>query len=381
MIGPVDSAPDNNGSDVIGTVVVGTAGGDPGALAAAIGGDVDADPACRCAVVVLDLSCDPGAEERELLAMLADRGTSTALVATRVERYPDWPALAERARDVLDPDRRLAMFAVSVATGGGLNELRQWCSTLGAAAAAGSSVPTRPPTEVIALASAEPRRAPQPAPTRADRLAGVRAGVTAARADVVTSAREAFQGLGVTAERVCGGLRPRDADAYTRWLSSAIAAVDAAAQSLLIDRLDRVHTVAALGLDDATGGPLRQLPPSTGTVPSPPERRPSAEDAVVLLFGVTAGFGVGRMLVTPMVQWAGLGWAGAVLTALTGLAVAAWIVGVRRTASVRAALRKWTADTVTLSRTAAEHRLVAQLSAVEVGVGRHTWNRMPVRRV
>ncbi|WP_420041713.1 hypothetical protein [Gordonia sp. MP11Mi] len=361
-------------SGVTRTVVLGTLGGDPEGLATAIGGDADADPVGCRAVVVLDLSCEPGAEERELLTALAAGGTSAALVATRVERYPDWPGLAERARDILDPDRRLAMFAVSVETGGGLDDLRQWCST----ATAGSSVPTRQPTEVVALTPAESRRAPQRTPSRADRLTGVRAGVSTARADVVTATREAFQGLAVTAERACGSLRLRDVDAYTRWLSTTVATVDAVAQSLLTDRLDRLRAVAALGTDETAG---QQQPPTSGAVPPPPERRPSAEDTVVLLFGVTAGFGVGRMLVTPMVQWAGLGWAGAVLTALTGLAVAAWIVGVRRTASTRAALRRWTADTVSLSRTAAEHRLAARLSAVEVGLGRQTWNRMPARRV
>ncbi|MCF8605288.1 hypothetical protein L5I01_18210 [Gordonia sp. HY442] len=374
-----------------GVHVVGVVGADPDGLAAALGGTSsvwddagDWDAAGRCAVVALDLSGEPGAEERDLLADLADRGMSTALVATRVDRYPDWPDLVARARAILDPDRRLALFAVSVETGGGLDDVRRWCGDV----EPGESTPVRPPTEVVTLGTTRCAGGvvrPLPGgPSRADRLTGIRAGVSAARTDVVTAARESIQGLAVAADRVCARVRRRDADAYTQWLSDAVAAVDAAADALLAERLDRVRAVAALGASEI-GGPSPPSPPvnppRSGVVAPPPERRPNAEDAVMLLFGVTAGFGAGRVLVSPMVQWAGLGWTGAALTALTGLAVAAWIVGVRRTASTRTALRRWTSDTVTLRRTALEHRLAAQLSDVEAAVGRQAWNRTPARNV
>ncbi|MCF8569249.1 hypothetical protein L5G32_03070 [Gordonia sp. HY002] len=377
--------------------VVGVVGADPDGLAAALGGTSsgwgtvrdrgtarERDAAGRCVVVALDLSCEPGAEERDLLADLADRGVSTALVATRVDRYPDWPDLVARARVILDPDRRLALFAVSVETGGGLDDVRRWF----AGVEPGESTPVRPPTEVVTLGTTRcaggAMRRPPVGPSRADRLTGVRAGVSAARADVVTAARESIQGLAVTADRECARVRRRDVDEYTQWLSDAMAAVDVAADALLAERLDRVRAVAALGSPEI-GGPRPSSPHvrarTSGAVAPPPERRPNAEDAVMLLFGVTAGFGAGRVLVSPMAQWAGLGWTGTALTALTGLAVAAWIVGVRRTASTRTALRRWTADTVTLRRTALEHRLAAQLSDVEAAVGREAWNRTPARNV
>lgn len=358
-----------------GPAVVGTAGADPEGLADAVGGSVgqsDADPV----LIALDLSCDPGVEERELVDALADRGASTALVATRVDRYPDWPDLVARARGVLDPDRRLALFAVSADTGVGLDDLMQWC----AAVEPGDSVPVRRPTAVVALAPAAEHRDTVPGPTRADRLSGVRAGVSAARGDVVTATREAFQHLAVTAERACGSVRRRDVGEYVQWLSDAVDGLDSAAQALLTDRLDRIRAVAALGRDEPADV-SQPAPPAGRSVPPPPERRPTAEDTVVLLFGVTAGFGVGRVLVTPMAQLAGLGWFGAVVTAATGLAVAAWVVGVRRTTAARAALRRWTADTVTLSRTAAEHRLASRVNAVEVGFGRQSWNRTAGPRV
>ncbi|MGO3326804.1 hypothetical protein [Gordonia sp. (in: high G+C Gram-positive bacteria)] len=366
-----------------GARVVGVIGADPEGLAAALGGA--AEPAGEGAVVLaLDLSCAPGAEERELLCDLADRGVSTALVATRVDRYHDWPGLVARAREALDPDRRLALFAVSVQTGGGLDDLTRWCASV----EPGESVPVRPRTAIVALGttrySARIERPQAVGPSRADRLAGVRAGVGATRADVLTATRESIQGLAVTADRMCARVRRRDVDAYTRWMSDAVAAVDVAADALLTERLDRVRSVAALGSSDGGGSRAPNSPPSsatTGVLAPPPERRPGAEDAVMLLFGVTAGFGAGRMLVSPMVQWAGLGWTGTVLTALTGLAAAAWIVGVRRTASTRAALRRWTSDTVALRRTALEHRLATRLSEVETVVGRQAWNRTPARNV
>lgn len=364
-----------------GAHVVGSVGADPDGLAMALADVERAGQEGRWAVVAVDLSCSSGAEERAILAELAERGVPTALVATRVERYPDWPDLVAKARAALDPTRSLAVFAVSVRTGGGLDDLRQWCATV----ESGQSVPGPERTEVVSLGPMRPAsrhsggRLPA-GPSRADRLTGIRAGVATARADVVTAARETLQTLAVTADRACTRVRRRDVDAYARWLCAAVVAVDGAADSLLTDRLDRVRTVASLGSAEP-GGPQAPNSRPTGAVAPPPERRLNAEDAVMLLFGVTAGFGAGRVLVSPMVQWAGLGLTGAVLTALTGLAAAAWVVGVRRTASTRAALRRWTADTVTLRRTALEHRLAAQSSEVEAAVGRQAWNRTPARNV
>ncbi|MFC3242072.1 hypothetical protein ACFOJ6_06640 [Gordonia humi] len=310
-----------------------------------------------------------GDEEYELLGELADLATPTALVMTRVDRYPDWPGTAARLRDAVDPGRRLAVFAVS-STGGGVDDLADWCAT----ADTDASVPVRPPTPVTRLGPAV-RPAPLASgPSRADRLTGLRAGVAAARTDALTAARESLQSLAVRADRVCSGLRPADVDAYIGWVTGAVAAVETTIDARLADRLDKVRSVASAGLPDEAAVDVRPVP-AVVSAPAPPERRPSAEDAVVLLFGVSAGFGAGRVLVAPMVQWAGLGWAGAVLTAATGLAVAAWIVGVRRTAATRTALRKWTSDIVVLRRTALEHRLIARIGLTEAGVGRAPWNR------
>ena len=356
-----------------GVLILGLAGAEPDRLAELLresGAEVTTED-YRAAIVAVDLSSDVGSEEHAILDRLACEAVPTALVAGGVQRHPDWPEAMARAREELDPERHLAVFAVDTGDGGGVEALVAWCT----------QPDTGPPflghdapTPVVRLDEPVKRSS---GPPRSDRLAGLRAGAAAARTEAVTAARESVQTLAVAADRACGVLGRRDAASYTAWLTDSISTVEVSAEAELDDRLHHVRRVATIGLTGVDAGQMVSEP-AVRPPPPPVHRAAGGEDAVVLLLGVSAGFGIGRMLVTPIVD----GWfLGGLVTAAVGLAIAAWIVGVRRTASARAALRRWTADTIGLSRTALEHRLVARVGTVEAHVSREIWNRMPSRRV
>ncbi|WP_353108082.1 hypothetical protein [Gordonia sp. (in: high G+C Gram-positive bacteria)] len=356
-----------------GVLILALAGAEPDRLADLLrkSGVEVATEGYGAAIVAVDLSSDIGFEERAMLDRLASEAVPTALVAGGVQRNPDWPEAMARAREELDPERHLAVFAVATDDGGGVEALVAWCMQ------PDTGPPVRrpdTPTPVVRLDGSARRSS---GPPRADRLAGLRAGVAAARTETVTAARESVQALAVAADRACGTLGRRDAAVYTAWLTDSISTVELSAEAELDDRLHQVRRVATIGLTGVDAGQMASEP-ALRPPPPPLHRTAGGEDAVVLLLGVSAGFGIGRMLVAPIVD----GWfLGGLVTAAVGLAIAAWIVGVRRTAAVRAALRRWTADTVGLSRTALEHRLVARVGTVEAHVSREIWNRMPSRRV
>ncbi len=350
-------------------------------LIVARGVDVDTT-GCHAAILVIDPTSDVGSEEFEALDSSADDAVPTALVICDAERDPDWPAAAARAREALDPDRRLALFAVSVADGAGVDDLVEWCGhpdTGPPVRGARSSPTAMRPLPAVASSAAPSSAAPrsEPGPGRSERLTGLRAGLAAARTEAVTAARESAQALAVSADQACSRVRRRDNDAYCAWVVESLDAVSAVAETTLDERIRHVRRVAAIGLPgmDTADVPVG---PVAASIQAPPRRSGGAEDALVLLLGVTAGFGAGRMLVAPIVE----GWfLGGVVTAAVGLLLAAWVVGVRRTAGARTALRRWTVDTVGLSRTALEHRLVARVAAVEAHAGREIWNRTAARRV
>ncbi|WP_132992474.1 hypothetical protein [Gordonia zhaorongruii] len=359
-----------------------------------------------CVVVALDVSADAGDEEMRLLHDLAAGDRPVALVATCVDRIPEWPHAVARSREVLDPGKRLALFAVAVdgadqgesGADGGVSDLAEWVRR----AEPGTHVPELTaleppfpgesalgvpgaPTPVVRtpVVSTSPDAVSPRGTSRGNRLSGLRAGLTAARADAVTATREVLQALAVTADRACSEMDPRHAAAYTDWLRRAVGMVGESADRMLAARLEQVRAAAVLGLGTGSARAEHSVPalPAPGApLPAAPSGRAAGEDAVVLLLGATAGLGAGRMVVAPMAEWAGLGWIGTVLTVFTGVVLAAWIVGVRRAAAARTALKRWTTDTITMSRTGMEHRLAARLGAAEAHVSREIWTRTQQRR-
>ncbi|WP_440712368.1 hypothetical protein [Gordonia sp. FQ] len=370
-----------SGADVV--TVAGLAGAEPAELAVLLPGTGP-----PVALLALDLTTTAGAAERALLAGLrapepGGPAREVALVGVGAGLDPDWPRRLAAARNALDPRHRLPVFAVSLEAaragdrdGSGLTALAAWCADPDPAEAAEPaetaepSATPRPPDPAPSPAGAERARAR----LRAERLAGARTGLAAVRTQAAADIRAGALEVTRLADAACERLGRGGADPYRAWLAGT-----------LTEYRDRVDAEVRGGVDHVRAAALAGVrvpepsPSPSGTadvvVPDAPARRLSPEDLVVLALGGSAGLGLGRVTVAPLVRWAGLGAPGTVLTVLVGLAIAAGVVAVRRQAATRSAARRSTAEAVAAVRGGLEHAVAGLIGAAEAELTRESWNR------
>lgn len=375
--------------------LAGLAGAQPGALAAGlaiagvhgtvlVGEAQTPPPTARAAVLALDLTIDAGSAEEELLAALRATGAPVALVGAGAGVDADWPDRLAAARRRLDPARRLPVFAVSTdllragdTTRSGLPALAQWCADPGPAA--GSDPPAAPTRDRVRRDG----RAADPAREGAARLAGARAGLADLRGRLAVDLRSG-------AAQLTRQIQSARGPVATEWLTDALTIYAGRVEQELTAGLDHIRAALLVGLPASAPGvrvPGGAVPGRTSPAAPPytaPIRPPevatrsaqlAAEDLVLLVLGASAGFGVGRMLVGPLVQWAGFGAAATALTVLAGLAVAAGVVVVRRQASRAASARAAAVEAVGGLRGTLEHAVAARLGAAEAQLARELWNR------
>ena len=320
-------------------------------------------------LLALDLTEAPGSAERAHLQGLLAAGVPVALVACRTENDDQWRASLSHARRELDPDRVIPLFAVATARAdegaeSGLDELLGWCAE-----------PDPPPVRSVVA------RAPSPDPgtaarVRAQRMAGARAGFAEVRADTATRLRAGAHELATLAEQACDGLRAVDLPVLDDWLRTQLDHYVHQVRCTLDDALDHVRVTT---VPSASAEPV--VLPSAVVAPIPAARTVSGEDLVVLLLGASAGLGLGRVAVSPLAAWAGLGTAGTVLTVVVGLALAATVVGIRRTSSLRTAARRHCSDAIGHCRAAVDHAAVAAIGSAEARLFRESMepNSAPAR--
>ncbi|MFM9377138.1 hypothetical protein [Gordonia sp. VNK21] len=343
------------------------------------------------ALLALDPTCAAGSDETAMLAALTAAGAPVALVLCRAEAEPAWPHRLEQARARLDPGRRLPVFAVSAALAAAgepaareaLADLVRWCAAPSGTTAAVRSPGAPPSTESRRAEPAGPDPAPAPDPGRhrAERIAGARAGFTAARAELGADVRTGLRDLHRTAAEHCRGLRRLDPPGYRTWLTGRLQSWQCTLDRRSAGELDQIRAAALLGLPGGAD-PGEPFPPLAAADTGPePALRPGAEDAVVLALGASAGLGLGRTVLTPLVSWAGFGVLGTLLTTVVGLALAAGIVIVRRQSARRAATLRWTTETLAAARAGLEQSLAARISAAEARLTAEIWNRTAPRCV
>ncbi|MBM7365608.1 hypothetical protein [Gordonia hydrophobica] len=371
-------------------VIAGTAGAEPELLARALhdcGWDgetvvVGTAAAARrhaesadVAVIALDSSMPADHEEDVFLDAFAETETPTALVGCGVDAFSCWPRTLAASRARLDPDHRLPVFATAVALvaepdcASGIPELAAWCS----AEPDRNQVPTR---AVPAGTEDSESQLEASAVVRADRMAGLRAGIVAARAEAASSTRAALADVHGRIPEVCA------ADGFADWLTHVLDAVEQRSRGLFLDRLAQVRAAATGGLEGEGAGlhPL-DLSGATAAPGGPPRRAAGPEDAVMLLLGASMGFGVGRMVIAPTLAWAGLGIGGTVLSVVAGTLMALWVVSVRRAATERARTERWAVELIGARRAAIEQWIGAHAGATEAHVSREIWNRTRPTRV
>ena len=365
----------------------------------------DADPHPAVAILVVDPSAAVGEEEVALLAALRREAGVVAVVCNKIDVYWDWPMMLRRIRSVLDPAGRLPLFGVAATAGGtGIAALTEWLTTVtsapagtryrlrqsGVALAAVDAAGTPPPDESVRLRDLGEQRRRTVAGRdrgRAERYAAARIEFASARAEVIEELGATVRSLTAAADARCDRVERHEVPAYRKWLDAQLVSAAGRFDEVSVARLTEAAAVSLAGI----GPRLNVAPPAVRAVSPPAGRgvstppvtmagpRRGAEDALFALLGVSTGFGVGRAIAAGVSAIGGgsmgagsaVAWALTPLTVVTGLAIALWVIGVRRTSAARTQLRAATASALAELRATCERLVVARSSALELEVTGH----------
>lgn len=350
----------------------------------------DVSPQAVVGLLVIDASSVAGEFERGLLDELRTTVGVAAIVCTKVDAFWDWPTNAKASRAVLDPAEALPMFAVSGAAAvagaadeSGVDELMRWirehtddepARISARAAAARSAVADEidrrrlaggAPVTAQALATTRARLVRSRDRGRADRLGALRGGLNRVRSDAVADLDAGIRDIGARSRDAVGGLRGADVDRYATWLASAVTELRDRLEAGVRDDLDRIRSVALLGVEPVSPGPSPAPQREPVTLRPHSERRRTAEDALLVLFGASAGIGLGRLVVTPLAEVRTLQWISMPLALIVGVVIAALVVRLRRIGALRAQMRSWSADALAESRATIEHDVLGAITAAE----------------
>ncbi len=348
-----------------------------------------AHPGPAVALLVVDPSSGAGEEETQLLAALRREAGVVAVVCNKIDAYWDWPTALRRIRSVLDPAGRLPLFAVAATSGTGIGGLTGW---LTAVTSSSGRVRRRVRQAGVALAAADAAGAPPLDDRtgrlgdlterrrrivagrdrgRTERLAAARFECAAARSEVLDELGVTIRTLAAAAEARCDGIGAHEVPVYRAWLDTQLASAVIHIDRAVAARFTEAAAVSLAGLGSApvvAAGAARVV--STAPVTAAGPRR-GAEDAVFGLLGVSTGFGVGRAVASgasAMGAGPAVGWALTPLTVVVGLAIAVWVIGVRRTSAVRAQVRTVTATALAELRITCERHVAARSTSTELEV-------------
>lgn len=346
-------------------------------------GSAETTSGITVAVVVVDAGRADGDAMRPVVGRYLAEVGRVALVCNHIDTFWEWPAILRAGRDQVDPLRLCAVFAVASGVdddpASGVDALVDWLSGESArddaeterrAQLVGAACALRAlNSDAAEVAELRRRRAMLTADRdrgRADRLAAVRAGLADCRAVGASRLQARLRAVSeeaiVRADRV---VTRRDAVRVGDWLTTELEATVRSESAELVGHVDRISSVALLGIDAGADGGLRQLPctaPSSRPLPGPGR---VADDALVMMFGASTGLGVGRLVASQLADVGLVGWVSTAATVVFGLSIAFWVVRTRHQAARRVAMRSWVIDTCADARGRVEQLLVTTLNHAE----------------
>lgn len=366
-----------------------------------------ADHAVGIALMVLDPSSSIGEEERAATEELRSRFGIVALICSKIDAFWEWPRILRAHRGFLDPHEQLPVFAVSsiaachgAADESGVPAVLDWirehlagpddlrrqrarvAAALGALEHAEIGI-TRAADAAAARTSDDAlgrrRRVVVESRDRgrADRLNAARIGLARTRSQSLAEVATGVRALAAAATTRCASLTAAGVDDYVAWLRTEVAALGDRVEYAVDARIEEVRAVTTVGIDAAPGDIGTSVPVAgdagpvgdTGAAPTfgrpVPTGRRGAEDAMLVLIGASTGVGFGRLIVAPMASVQTLQWVSMPLTLLLGVAIAAWVIRVRRTSGLRAEMRGWTTDVLGETRGRLEQRVALRMAAAE----------------
>ena len=325
-----------------------------------VGGvDIRDDGRAAVALVVLDPSAVIGRTELELVRATAIEATEVVCVLTSVDRYPDWRAVRDADVEILHRHApwltRVVVLPVSAETARRAREsdgldaagtiLRQTLLT------ESGLVDLRDVLVAAVRSLHDPRRAHAAAVTATrlmideeiERLGAEddEADLRAERSRLAAAAPSPPSGPDVRRLQVT---LLQDIAVRSRTASAAALEVLETAGGAEVDRTIDTHVddLHARLLDEITRIAPGTPGPDITRTSRPPETARSLEDTLTLVFGASAGAGLGRLLATPFGNLPG--WASLVIAVACAVPAAGWLVRVRRRIAYRERMRRWIAD-------------------------------------
>ncbi|MCZ4555542.1 hypothetical protein O4215_08130 [Rhodococcus maanshanensis] len=390
---PAPPEPDPGGAVTV--VVLGVPGSGRGDLIAALteGGAGSRelrfaeapDPAAGVALMVLDAAAPLGREELELLRAGAESAHTVLFALTGVDAHHDWAAVARRNTELLT--EHLPRFAgvvihpVSVPDGRGIGELRAAIleattavperqarlrmRAAGAAEQAGaliraSAESLRASDDTAALRAERSALVADRDGWRGDRAAVLRRLTALARVELVHEVSDQVRAESTAAREAIDRADRTALAASPQHLRDAVAAltarVDAAADARLAEVSARV-----------LGGALHDenRTPTVPAIEPPAPRHRGLEDRMMIVFGASAGLGLGRMVMAPLSTVPALDLASIPVTLLLGGGAAWWLARARGHLADRAHLRQWAVETLATVRSVLEQRVLGRLVDTE----------------
>ncbi|UTT48180.1 hypothetical protein [Rhodococcus gordoniae] len=336
-------------------------------------------PSDRAAVtlVVFDPSAVIGRTELALVRAAAAESIEVVCALTGIDRYPDrravrdadveilhrhapWlprvvvlPVSAEAARRAREHDASEALRQTALA-GSGIVELRDVL----AAAVRSSHDPRRVRTAVVAATR----------PMIGEEMERLRteddgADLRAERSRLTTAAPPATSGPDLRRLQVMllheVAVRVRAAS------TDAVEVLETADGDAVVATIDaHLDDLCAWLTDETTRiAPGTPGPEATRTS-RPPGTARSLEDTLTVVFGASAGAGLGRLLVTPFGNLPG--WMSLVVAIACAVPAAGWLMRVRRRIAYRERMRRWIADELATVRAELDSRIRTRIHETEL---------------
>ncbi|WP_280269663.1 hypothetical protein [Nocardia wallacei] len=355
------------------------------------------------ALLLLDAGATLGAATLDLVGRLRAGGTRMVFAMNGIHAHPDWRTVFDRngalLRPVLEADPDIvpvsARLAVAARSTGDPSLLdRSGVGTLhahltgmigaaggtgGAAAVIGrvlADTRERIRAQVATLRSGDSvARLREERATllagrdggRAQAMAALRNRLHLARVDLLHEVGARIRALNATARTELDRLDRRATGDYPDQLQQAVNQLTAELDVVVGYRLDELGRQLEAVTGPAPGptpGELRTDPPPR-LGPDPEPRHRGVEDYLMIALGTSAGFGLGRLVVSPLALVPALDYATVPVTLLLGAGVAYWVVRARGHLADRAHLRQWMSDALVNVKAQLEQRVATALVEAE----------------
>ncbi len=218
---------------------------------------------------------------------------------------------------------------------------------------------------------------------RSEAMAALRSQVQLARVELLHDVAGRVRALNSTARTEIDRADKAEVSTYPDRLGRHVAQLTVDIDERTRQRLDefggKVLGAKILGDSPASAPSPRSPAPEVG--PGPEPRHRGVEDRIMVVFGASAGVGIGRLAVAPMSMVPALDIASIPVTLVLGGCAAWWLTRSRSQVADRAHLRQWATESLVNVKSQLEQRVLGSLVGTEAELSEQIVRRSATRIV